>query len=73
VGVANRIVMDAGGVSGGSVSNKSRYTRITATLDEVDRDLREEEEALLKMRELVMKEIQVLQVEWVWSMDWVRV
>ena len=35
-------------------------SKISDTLDEVDRELREEENTLLKLKELILKEIRVL-------------
>lgn len=36
--------------------------RVNDALDEVDKDLREEEEKLLKAKELILKELRVLKV-----------
>lgn len=38
---------------------------VSETLDEVETDLKDEEDVLLKMKELVLKEIMVLKVNWV--------
>lgn len=39
-----------------------KFMKISETLDEVERDLRDEEELLLKLKEVVMKETRVLKV-----------
>lgn len=54
---------DAGAVCiGANSSSKMKYGKISDALDEVDKELKDEEETLLRMKEQVMKEMRVLKV-----------
>lgn len=57
----------ATGTGSGSASGKQQRRQrvggnISETLDEVEVDLKKEEDTLLKVKELIMKEIRVLKV-----------
>lgn len=52
----------SGGTGGWQRNRPAKYMKINDTLDEVEIDLKDEEERLLKMKELIMKEIRVLKV-----------